>query len=79
MSDEVVDYADLYKGLANYSWENTNIEVMRAQFERCQLFIKTILFNSHFGKQDITNGIQLGLLSSDKKLCHSFHTELHIL
>jgi hypothetical protein len=51
MSDEVVDYADLYKGLANYSWENTNIEVMRAQFERCQLFIKTILFNSHFGKQ----------------------------
>jgi len=50
-SVEVTDYADLYSQLANYSWKDTSIEVMRAQYERCQDFIKRILQSSHAGRQ----------------------------
>ena len=51
MCDVVTDYADHYKEKTGYSWEDTNIEVMRTHYERCQEVIKKILQNSHQGRQ----------------------------
>ena len=54
MSDAVIletDYAEHYTHKTGFSWEDTNIEVMRTFYERCQAVMKKILENSHSGRQ----------------------------